>query len=341
VTAGFRYAKTDVSFNHLSDGAQNFIGQNASGGGQHDKPFTSKLGLSWQIDPDNMVYTTYAKGYRIGGANPYISVAACAADLANLGLSAAPDSYKSDFVNSFEVGAKNRPSDSLRLASSLYYIKWSGIQQNIYLPGCGFQFTANTGEAVAKGFDVQAEWAVTPSFAFETAIGYTDARYAKDFTMHPGAPLTVRAGDSVVGESGTPTPPWTITLGAQYDFEAFNHKSYVRGDFEYQSHNNWLTPAEDGSPGNPASSTAQYAGGYAYTPAATRFVTIRAGQLIDKWNVSAFVDNLFNTHPSLPPSSYAYSDQDKVAPAGMAGSSLLRSYTFRPRTLGVTATYHF
>jgi len=332
--AGFRYSKTDVTFTHFADGPQNFIGPNAGTGSEHDKPFTPKLGLSFQADRDDLYYATYAKGYRIGGANPPIPSAACAPDYASFGISAAPDSYKSDTVQSYEIGAKNNFQDRLRLASSLYYIKWNGIQQNIYLPDCGFQFTANVGQAIAKGGDLQAEWAPIEALDFEAAIGFTDARFSATSALSPTATApVVSAGDAVSGESGIPNAPWTITLGAQYNFNVFAHKSFFRADYEHQSHQKIPTAAEDPS-------TSQY-DSYAYTPAATTFVSLRTGVAVDKrWNLSAFVDNLFDSHPEFPPSSYPHSDLDGYNPSGPP-SALIRFYTFRPRTIGLTSTYRF
>jgi outer membrane receptor protein involved in Fe transport len=337
---GLRYAWTNVTFNHLADGPQNFIGPNPGSGSLDDKPFTPKLGVSYQADRNDLYYATWAKGFRIGGANAPIPTAACLPDLTNIGIpGGAPDSYKSDNVRSFEVGSKNNYHDQFRVASSLYYIKWDGIQQNIYLPGCGFQFTANVGQAVAKGGDLQLEWSPTAAFQFEAAIGFTDARFANNGELAPGAPLPiVAAGDAVTGESGMPAAPWTATLGAQYNFAAMDHKSFVRMDWEMQKHSNLLTPAEDAT-------TSQYAYGFAYNPASTSFVSLRAGTALDKrWNVSAFVDNLFDTHPTFPPSSYPYSDVDEYNPNFIpqvhAGTSaLIRQYTFRPRTVGLTMTY--
>ena len=77
---------------------------------------------------------------------------------------------------------------------------------------------------------------------------------------------------------------------------------------------------------------------FAYTPPATTFVTMRAGTKIRGWNLSAFVDNLFDTHPLLPPGGpNSHSDADPTAPAGQG--VLIRNYTFRPRTIGLTAIF--
>jgi outer membrane receptor protein involved in Fe transport len=325
-TVGLRYAKSEVHYDHYSTGPQNFA-TNLNSGSEQDKPFTPKLGVSYQADQGNMYYATYAKGYRIGGANPSIPFNPCAPDFAKLDMpNGAPESYTSDTVNSYEVGAKNR-FGNFRIASSAYWIRWNDIQQNVYMPGCGLQFTTNVGTAVAKGADAQLEWAPLESLSLEAAVGFTDARYVED----AAGGVVAKKGDAVVGESGTPTPPWTITLGGQYEFNAWDRKSYVRMDVTHQSQSHFLTAGED-------SSTGQY-DPYAFNPKATTLVSMRAGMVVDKWNVSAFIDNLFDTHPNLPPSSYAHSDVDPYS--SNPPPPLIRAYTFRPRTIGVTSTYRF
>ena len=140
-----------------------------------------------------------------------------------------------------------------------------------------------------------------------------------------------RLSDSSGAHSSCASAPWTATLGAQYNFLAVNHKSYVRMDVTHQSQSHFLTAGED-------SSTGQY-DPYAFNPKATTLVSMRAGMVVDKWNVSAFIDNLFDTHPNLPPSSYAHSDVDPYS--SNPPPPLIRAYTFRPRTIGVTSTYRF
>jgi iron complex outermembrane recepter protein len=327
-TAGLRYSKVDVDFQNLVDGPQNF-GSSGGSGQEHEKPVTPKFSLSYQLNPDNLFYATYAKGFRIGGANAPIP-SSCAQDLSNLGLAAAPASYDSDKVNSYEVGAKNKITDHWRIASSLYYIKWHGIQQQIFLPICGFQFTANSGDAESKGGDVQLEFAPTSSLSFDLAVGHTDAKYTQDVYIGTTASLLVAAkGDAIEGASVTPSPPWTVSLGAQYDFVALDHKAFVRLDYQYQGHSNVATASED-----PRTAIFDQ---FAYTPSATNFVSLRAGATVSHWSVSGFVDNLFDAHPESPPSADPHTGQDPNN--ANPPSVLIRSYTVRPRTIGITASY--
>ena len=330
-TAGLRYSKVDVNFFNAVDGPQNF-GPSGGPGQQHEKPVTPKFSLSYQFDRDDLLYATYAKGYRIGGANAPIP-GSCALDLSNLGLAAAPPAYNSDTVNSYEVGAKNKVGDHLRIASSLYYIKWRGIQQQVFLPICGFQFTANSGDAVAKGGDVQLEFAPTRSLSFDLAVGHTDAKYSQDVYIGTNASLLVAAnGNAIEGASVTPAPPWTVALGVQYDFLALDHKSFVRLDYEYEGHSSVATPSEDPR-------TAIF-DPLAYTPGPTNFVSLRAGTTIQHWSVSAFIDNLLDVHVVSPPSNDPHTGADPNPPNPLNPPSvLIRAYSLRPRTIGITATY--
>jgi iron complex outermembrane receptor protein len=335
-TAGIRIAKTAFDFNHYSDGAQNG-GPKVNTGNKEETPFTPKLGVSFQADPDDLYYFTFAKGFRTGGDNPPIPSLLCPSTFTTLGLpvsanSNSPATYNSDRVKSYEIGAKNKPFGNLKLASSAYYIVWNNIQQNVYLPGCGFQFTTNVGNAHSKGFDVQADWAATDSLSFESALGFTRATYSNDASLVPGGAPIARAGDAVVGDAGTAAPPWTIAIGTLYDFTALNLPSYIRLDFQFESRSNLKTAAQD-----PRVSRTVF-DPFAYTPQSTKFFTLRAGATYRGWNVSAFVDNLFDSHPLLPPGGpNSHTDADPTAPAGQG--VLIRNFTFRPRTMGITAIY--
>jgi iron complex outermembrane recepter protein len=329
LTAGLRYSKTDTNFDNFVDGPQNF-GQTGGSGEQHEKPLTPKFSIGYQADRNNLFYATYAKGFRIGGANAPIQPGVCDADFANLGIPGEPPSYRQDTVNSYELGAKNKLGDTLRIASSLYYIRWQGIQQAVYLPTCGYQFTTNSGDAVAKGGDVQVEFAPTSWLSFDLAVGYTDATFSGDVPSGPsGISLLAAKGDAIQGASFTPAPPWTVALGVQYDFVAMDRKSYVRLDWEYASSNRTPTASEDPR-------TSIYDPLF-YTPTATNFVSLRAGTTVDKWNLSAFIDNLLDSHPEFPPSNDPHTAVDPYN--SNAPSALIRSYSWRPRTLGFTVSY--
>jgi len=271
-------------------------------------------GVTYQINPDDMVYFTVAKGYRIGGANPPFPISACAADLAALGISSVPSSYNSDTVLSYEAGSKNRFMDGrMQLSGSVYYLEWSNIQQSNYLPSCGFKYTTNLGSAVSKGFDLQGEWLPIDALAIDFSLGYTDAHYTTSSAI--GSSFLALKGDKLPGS------PWTFSLGAQYNTQVMGRDSFVRVDYVYSSRETGMTPPLD-----PASSS--YDPGLVGQPE-TDVVTLRAGTTVGNLNVSVFADNLLNSHPQL---NYTHQDQYTL---------LYEATTLRPRTVGVTAIYRY
>jgi len=323
-TIGLRYSKTEFSFNTLTGGPQLFLAPQANSGDKKENSFTPKASFSYQYDPKNLYYFTYAKGFRPGGANNPVPQAACSADFASFGITAAPATYSSDSVNSFEVGAKNNFDNRVKIASSIYYIRWNNIQQTVVPPVCQISFIANLGQAVAKGADVQAEIAITDGLTLELAAGYTDARYTEDsrFTATESQPI-VASGDAIVGQSGQPGPPVTASVGLEYKFEVLNHESFFRVDDEYQSRPKWVGAIQDAN-------TLQYDPGN-YTLSSTNFASLRSGTNFGGWQVAAFIDNLTDTHTVT---NYELS----IYP-GPGESRLERQFTYRPRTFGLTFTF--
>ncbi len=333
LTVGERVAHTEFTMTHYADGLENF-GPGPATAAESETPNTPKVTLSFQVDPKNLYYATYAKGFRVGGGNAPLP-SYCDADLAAAGYpNGAPITYKSDSTQSYEIGSKNLFGDSLRIATSIYYIKWDSIQQSVYVAGaCGLQFTDNLGTAVAWGGDLQAQMALGP-VNIDFGTGYTSARYTKDSPLGcQTGPLFVPCkssnGDAISGQSAIDyapglNSPFTVALGVEYGFNLGEHTAFVRADWEYQSRNPWLSTLQ-----NP-NDTAQY-NPFTYALPATSFASLRAGVNVGDWQIAAFIDNLFDSHTVT---NYA------LGQPGGAATVQENDYTFRPRTIGVTATWH-
>jgi outer membrane receptor protein involved in Fe transport len=209
VTGGLRYSWTHFDFTNFQDGPYNMPGPSGGAGEHSEHPLTPKISVSYQATPDDMLYATAAKGYRVGGANAPVPLSFCKNALHQLGDVSIPESYDSDYVWSYEVGAKGRFWDRrISVAASAFYLDWENIQQNVYLSQCGFQYTANLGKAVSKGFDLQLDGHLTHHLVVNLDLGYTDARYTT--TTQAGttaaAPILVAEGDVL------PAAPWTAAV---------------------------------------------------------------------------------------------------------------------------------
>jgi iron complex outermembrane recepter protein len=286
----------------------------------NETPVTPKAALSYQLDPNNLFYASASKGYRIGGTNAPLS-AACAApgpgNLSSQGYSAAPLTYNSDSVWSYELGSKNKLFDRhLEIGASVYRIDWSNIQQLVYVSSCGQQFVDNLGKAQSNGFDLQFAFYPAQGLTLDGALGYTDATYSKTVNKNPAASANV-----VSGGDHLDTNPWSATFGFTYEHTVLGGKDgYARLDYTYHSKGQ-KNPLTD--PNN---------GGYdpAAVPApATNLLNLRAGVRFDGFDVSLFANNLTNTHPKLT----RYSE--------VIGNPVHRDFTFRPLTIGVTVGYRY
>jgi len=331
LVVGARYSKLGFTLNHYSNGYENY-GESAAAGKQTNTAFTPRLGLNWQMNPNNLFYFTYAKGFRPGGFNPPL-IPACGPGLIADGFASgqAPLGYGPDNTQSYEVGSKNNFANVFKIATSIYYVNWNKIQQNVYISGnCGLQFTDNLGTAVAKGFDLQAEANLGGGFTFELTAGYTNAKFTKDSVGGLALAGEAISGNAAINYAPGTSPPWSIAFGPQYSFKLFEHDAFIRADWEYTSRNPWLAPVQD--PNN----NAQYEYGYSYTLPATSYTSTRAGLKLKGWDISAFCDNLFNKHPTI---NYAQAQADGFNPAGPP-TPQENEFTWRPRTFGITATLH-
>ena len=324
-TVGVRYSKTQFSFNTLTGGPQLFLAPQANSGDKKENSFTPKVSLQFQQDPRDLYYFTYAKGFRPGGANNPVPQAACGTDFVNFGISQAPATFNSDTVDSFELGAKNNFNNRVKIASSIYYIRWNNIQQTVVPPICQISFITNLGQAVAKGADIQGDIAITDNFTAEISAGYTDARYTEASRLSPTETTPIVAsGDAIVGQSGQPGPPVTAAIGLEYKFTLLERESFVRVDDEYQGRPKWAGAIQD--PG-----TLQYDPAN-YTLSSTNFASARGGMKFGDWQIEAFCDNLTDSHTIT---NYEWSID-----SGVGTSRLQRDFTFRPRTYGLTLLFH-
>lgn len=318
LTAGLRYADTKFSFTNLQEG-QLAGGLTSGVGTQQETPLTPKFGVSIRPADGQLIYATAAKGFRMGGANAPVSPVACSSSLAAFGLTAAPDTYDSDSVWSYEVGTKNKLLDNrVTVSASGYYINWSNIQRQVSLQ-CGYFFIANTGSATSKGFDASIDAEPVDGLRLSVSAAYNKATYDQDIfggIINPATgerALLLSKGDRI-GVS-----PWTVHLGGEYRFNiGGSSEAYFRADYDYRS-------SFQGAAKPPA---VNFDPLFARIPA-VHFASLRAGADFEKWNVSVFVDNVTNRDKPL-----GYGHTSVVAP-------LIVHFQQRPRTVGITASHRF
>jgi iron complex outermembrane receptor protein len=310
LTAGLRYTRADFRY-------QNFIagplyatdGMDTTAEVKSD-PLTPKFGVSFQANDDNLFYANAAKGVRGSGIADAVG-ALCVDDGAAIGFDPFTSRpINSDTVWSYEVGSKNRLAEGrFAIDASAYHVDWDDLQTTTILPGCGVNTTLNLGSAKIDGVDLALSAQVLRGLTVGVAASYMDARYTSEL---------LGPNDSIVRRRGEPldVAPWSFHLSSEYAFRLGPRDFYVRADHTRTTHDN--TPVDTNSPLiDPAIPR----------PPATSVLDLRAGARFGDLDVSLFAGNVLNASPYL---SLGHDTPDSVN---------FRTTTYRPRTIGITATF--
>ena len=320
ITAGVRVSKTKFSFTNYAAGPVNGPpSPRTDVGDSSETPVTGKIGISYQKDGGDLYYASIADGFRIGGANVPVNNAGCQAGLAALGLTKVPERYTSDRVRSYEAGSKLAFADGrLRVDGSVFMINWKNRISNIAVPnGCPLSYTDNLGDSTSYGFNLGVDFVPVDNLVLGLQIG--DAKSTFDSNFSPSKTQTkptVSKGDALDGSR------FTATLSAQYEFAVMgDSKAYVRGDWTYTGKND-RTP--DLNPAN-----ASYDVENTATPALST-VNLRAGVYVGPAEVSLFANNVLNENYIVD-----------IGAIGLGSPIHPGFITFRPRTVGLTASYRY
>jgi iron complex outermembrane receptor protein len=299
VTAGVRYEKASEDLGFTSAGY--FASGNAFSGSANGHAATPKGVISYEATPTTMIYASAAEGYRDGGVNRPVPVPLCSADLATLGLTQAPPTYKSDKLWSYELGLKTRGwEDSLTLSGAVYDIRWNNIQTDITLPTCTFDIKDNIGSAESRGVEVELTGRLSDHLKGSLGGNYTAAKI-----VDPVAILGVAKGDHVPG-----VPDYSISAALDYSQPFLGGTGTLRTNAQWVGSSQGTIIHQDPDFNRPAYFT----------------MGASAGAKWDAFSLSLFVTNLL--------------DQDKVLQRpNVAGVEY--GVTVRPRTVGIEGTYSF
>lgn len=320
LVAGARIARETNRYSIYLNGPLNGPAATSFSGTATQNVVDPKFGINFQLDGNNLVYLSAAKGDRIGGVNPpFYNFAACNEALAALGYpNGGPPTYKGDSLWSYEVGSKNRLFNGrFEMQMSAFYIKWTDIQQIVQVPACTEGFTSNLGRASSKGFDFQAQALITDALRVGLSVGYTNARNAT--TLVSGGNNVVAEGEQINAYAA----PWVIVPTAEYNFTiAPAHRAYVRMDYTYHSKNP--------GPYNPTTDTTSPTYNAYFIPNPSYgLLNIHVGTTWSGWDVSVYALNSLNQLPLLY--------NNALQPFTFYGAT----FTLPPRTIGGTLTYHW
>ena len=270
------------------------------------KAFTPKFAMTWEVSPTNTLYTSVAKGFRLGGSNVFVPPTTCGPDLAANGLEKGPATYEPDSLWSYEAGSKSRfMNNRVSFNAAAFYVKWTNIQQGVYLPTCAYTYNANAGEATSRGIEFEFKAKPMTGLTLSATGGYVKAELSNNKGIENGIVGAVE-GARIQG-----VPKYNGAINAQYNFSAFGDKSaFVMGGMQWVGSSKGSLDPDQTDHNRPSYHTADFS----------------AGMALDRYDVSIFVKNAFDTdtviqHPQI--------------------ASIVQGYRVPPRSIGVSVATKF
>ena len=193
------------------------------------------------------------------------------------------------------------PAAGFSLDAAAFLTQWSNIQQSIYLPTCGYYFTANIGNAKIYGAELEASYRPNGNLKFGLTASAEHA-----VVTSTDNPATVAAGAHLID-----VPNATYTASVSYNRQISGDFTLrARTDYSWTGHSYGSYQATNPNYSNPSYGVLNAN----LTLAATRY------------EVSLYAKNLNN-------------DQKIIQTPEV--NTVVEGYTVRPRTIGLTGRYFF
>jgi outer membrane receptor protein involved in Fe transport len=181
ITGGLRYFNWKQNIDFYQSGLFN--------GGANSDPrpqgktdgVNPKLGLSYDVNDDLMLYGQLSRGFRYGGINGAIPESVCADELDEVEREGGDVRFfDPDKLWNFEIGAKGTAADgSVSYSASYFYIKWEDMQTSRSFD-CGFGFRENVGKANSQGVELELHAALSERWVVGFGGAYVDAALSED-----------------------------------------------------------------------------------------------------------------------------------------------------------------
>lgn len=141
---------------------------------------TYKLGLSWNMNDDQMIYALFSQGFRLGGNNNPKAVR----------VNFVPELYTPDKLNNYEIGFKSEFQDGrLVLNGAIFHMQWDDIQLGVRSGQSGLWWLrgmANGGGGENTGFELELDWRATDNLRLSGSAYMGDATYTDDYVSPEG-----------------------------------------------------------------------------------------------------------------------------------------------------------
>ena len=252
-----------------------------------------KAHVGYDLTDDVLVYGSFSQGFRPGGANQNTSSIALT-DPRNEGV---PESFKSDTLDSYEVGIHSQWLENrLTMNAAVYHINWEDIVLSSRSPSGLFGFLQNADTTDVTGFELESVLDVAEDFRLTAALSYVNAELSSNAPVNRqrGSDRVWYSRSGVDGDRLPNVPEWTFNGSMEYGRQLswMDLRGYIYLNVNYTGEsfadfNEFLIDMETFTPTMQPNIRYNRQGDYA-------IVDLRVGVEADDWGASIFVDNLFD-----------------------------------------------
>jgi iron complex outermembrane recepter protein len=167
---------------------------------------TASASLQYRFNERVMTYVSWSEGFKSGGFNQRYN----AAPPGN-----APISFDDETAESFELGLKTNPTDSLRVNAAVFSSDYDDIQMTYRLGVVPLLF--NAGAASIDGGEIEIVFAPMSDLQLDASVGYLDAKFDSITPPPPFGPVVPTATATLASRLPF-TPEWQGHVGLSYSF---------------------------------------------------------------------------------------------------------------------------
>lgn len=159
--------------------------------------WTPRIGFQFDVTPDNVIYGSFSKGFKIGGFNYRTGV---------------NDRYEPEELTAYEIGTKNEfGNGQFTLNASAFYYDYTNYQVE-QLVGFNF-FLANARKARIYGLELESLMRPSDNFTVNANVTLSNARF-REFSNSDL--LGSGALENLAGNPIPNAPDYSVNIGAEY-----------------------------------------------------------------------------------------------------------------------------
>jgi iron complex outermembrane recepter protein len=292
---------------------------------------------TYKLSHDANLNAQISRGFRLGGINDPLNVPLCTPqDLVTFG---GRETWTDEKVWNYEVGVKSRVLNGLgAFSAAAFYMDIQDLQATVTAGSCSSRVVFNVPKARSQGFEVEFEAAPNRNVDFAVSASFTDSELRSTLTSTDASGNVSIVSGIEKGRRLPTVPRFQLATAATYQWEVKpGALAYVTGTYQHIGSRYTQVGDQDLGTLNLLSFGANTIGApltastFTYDPKLPSYdlVNLRAGVRRGRWDVSAFLNNLFDERAFL-----AF-DQERGTRARIG------YLTNQPRTFGLSTRVDF